>query len=110
MRRFALILALWPGFAAATEFWPLTGDEIQSTLAGQTLSYAEGVTQNFDASGVTHYFSGRPSTGRWAVREDRYCSTWPPSELWACYDVLQSGLIIRFIDDTGEITDGYLSE
>ncbi|WP_170770446.1 hypothetical protein [Ruegeria lacuscaerulensis] len=110
MRRFALILALWPDISAATEFWPLTGNEIVSALTGQKLSYGEGVWQTFDASGATQYFSGRPSSGRWAVRGDQYCSTWPPSGLWACYDVLQSGVIIRFIDDRGGITDGYLPE
>ncbi|SMO35364.1 hypothetical protein SAMN06265380_101187 [Ruegeria faecimaris] len=110
MRRFALILSLWPGVAAATEFWPLTGDEIAEAFSGKKLTYGDGIWQTFDQSGVTHYFSGRPSTGKWAVQGDQYCSVWPPSDIWACYDVLQSGVIIRFIDDAGEITDGYYPE
>ncbi|MEX0309013.1 MAG: hypothetical protein AB3N17_02080 [Tateyamaria sp.] len=106
MRRFALILALWPGFLAAEEFRKLTGDEILAALTGQKLDYGEGVWQTFDDTMLTQYFSGRPSSGRWAVRGDQYCSVWPPSDLWACYDVEQSGDVIRFVDGSGGITDG----
>ena len=72
MRRFALILLLWPGFVAADEFQQLTGDEILMALAGKKLDYGEGITQTFDSNMQTQYFSGRPSSGRWAVRDDRY--------------------------------------
>lgn len=106
MRRFALILALWPGLTAAEEFRPLTGDQISSALTGQKLDYGKGIWQTFDASMSTQYFSGRLSAGRWAVRGDQYCSQWPPSDLWACYDGQQSGDTIRFIDDNGGTTDG----
>ncbi len=106
MRRFALILLLWPGFVAADEFQQLTGDEILMALAGKKLDYGEGITQTFDSNMQTQYFSGRPSSGRWAVRDDRYCSVWPPSDFWACYDVAQSGETIRFVDDSGNTTDG----
>jgi hypothetical protein len=110
MRRFALILALWPGFLAAEEFRTLTGDEILSALTGQKLDYGEGIWQTFDDTMLTQYFSGGPSAGRWAVREDRYCSVWPPSDFWACYEVQQSGKVIRFVDDNGATTDGTLAE
>ncbi|WP_170468612.1 hypothetical protein [Ruegeria arenilitoris] len=110
MRRFALILAFWPGFLTAEEFRPLTGDEILTALSGQKLDYGEGIWQTFDDTMLTQYFSGRPSAGRWAVREDRYCSLWPPSDLWACYDVQQSGDVIRFVDDSGSTTDGVFSD
>ncbi|CAD0185226.1 hypothetical protein RUESEDTHA_02112 [Ruegeria sp. THAF57] len=106
MRRFALILLLWPGILAAEEFRALTGDEILEALTGHKLGYGKGIWQTFDASGVTNYFSGGPSAGRWAVRGDQYCSVWPPSELWACYDVRRSGQVIRFVDSNGELTDG----
>lgn len=110
MRRFALILALWPGFLPAEEFRALTGDEILSALTGKKLDYGDGVWQTFDDMMLTQYFAGRPSAGRWAVREDRYCSLWPPSDLWACYDVQQSGDVIRFVDDAGGLTDGTYAE
>ncbi|MEX0308227.1 MAG: hypothetical protein AB3N12_12660 [Ruegeria sp.] len=110
MRRFALILLIWPGGATAEEFQRLTGDEILMALSGQKLNYGEGVTQTFDDTMLTQYFSGRPSSGRWAVRDDRYCSVWPPSDYWACYDVEQSGETIRFVDDAGNTTEGTYAE
>ncbi|WP_171130129.1 MULTISPECIES: hypothetical protein [unclassified Ruegeria] len=110
MRRFALILLIWPGIAAADTFNTLSGDEILTALSGQKLDYGQGVWQVFEPSMVTNYFSGGPSTGRWAVRGDQYCSIWPPLDLWACYDVQQKGDVIRFVDDAGGITDGTYSE
>ncbi|WP_299659837.1 hypothetical protein [uncultured Ruegeria sp.] len=110
MRRFALILLLWPEVLAAEEFQQLTGDEILLALSGKKLDYGEGVSQTFDDRMHTQYFSGHPSAGRWAVREDRYCSVWPPSDIWACYDVKQLGDIIRFVDDAGGTTDGTYTE
>lgn len=109
MRRFALILALWPAVLSAEGFTRLTGDEIRAALTGKKLDYGEGISQTFDSSMSTQYFSGSPSSGRWAVRQDRYCSQWPPSDLWACYDVFQSGETIRFVGDGGDITDGTYS-
>ena len=110
MRRFALILALWPGLLAAEEFRHLSGAEIQSALTAKKLGYGEGIWQTLDDAGGTQYFSGRPSAGRWAVREGQYCSLWPPSDLWACYDVQQSGDVIRFVDENGGVTDGTYAE
>ena len=44
--------------------------------------------QTFDASGRTYYEGQRgPSYGSWQVRDDQYCSQWPPSPTWVCYDV-----------------------
>lgn len=110
MRRFALILALWPGVLAAEDFQRLSGDEILSALVGKKLGYGDGIWQTFDGAMGTQYFSGRPSAGRWAVRNGQYCSVWPPSDLWACYDVLQSGDVIRFVDESGGATDGTNAE
>ncbi len=110
MRRFALILLLLPGIVAAEGFQKLAGDEILKALSGKKLDYGEGVTQTFDENMLTQYFSGRPSSGRWAVRGDRYCSVWPPSDYWACYDIEQSGETIRFVDDAGNTTDGIYAE
>ncbi|WP_425080432.1 hypothetical protein [Ruegeria arenilitoris] len=110
MRRFALILAVWPGILAAEEFRTLTGDEILDVLTGQKLDYGDGVWQTFEETMLTQYYSGRPSAGRWAVREDRYCSVWPPSDLWACFDVQKKGDVIRFVDDSGGTTDGTYAE
>ncbi|WP_170472790.1 hypothetical protein [Ruegeria arenilitoris] len=106
MRRFALILGLVPSWLGAEEFKTLTGDEILLVLSGQKLNYGEGAWQTFDDTMLTQYFFGQPSSGRWTVREDQYCSLLPPSDLWVCYDVLQAGQTIRFVDDRGGATDG----
>ncbi|WP_171234522.1 hypothetical protein [Ruegeria sp. HKCCA6837] len=110
MRRFALILARWPGVLAADGFQKLSGEEILAALTGQKLEYGSGVWQTFDTSMVTQYFSGGPSAGRWVVREDQYCSIWPPSDLWACYDVFRNEDTIRFVDDAGGRTDGIFAQ
>ncbi len=110
MRRFALILAFLPGFALAEEFRTLSREEIVAALTGEKLGYGQGIWQTFEENMQTHYFSGGPSTGTWAVRDGRYCSVWPPSDIWACYDVLQRGDTIRFVGDSGDITDGTFAE
>ena len=110
MRRFALILAIWPSILAADEFQALSGDEILQALIGKKLEYGEGAWQTFEDSMLTQYFSVRPSSGRWAVRGDQYCSLWPPSDLWACYDVQKDGNTIRFIGEGRDITDGTYAE
>ncbi|MDP5215879.1 hypothetical protein Q5Y75_01475 [Ruegeria sp. 2205SS24-7] len=106
MRRFALILALVPGSLAAEEFRMLSGDEILAALTDRKLTYEGGATQIFESSMQTQYFSNGPSTGRWAVRGDQYCSVWPPSDIWACYNIEQKGDVIRFIGAGGDLTDG----
>ncbi|MCL6285052.1 hypothetical protein M3P21_16085 [Ruegeria sp. 2012CJ41-6] len=106
MRRFALILALVPGGLAAEEFRQLTGDEILTALIDRKLAYEGGATQTFEPSMRTQYFSSGPSAGSWAVRGDQYCSVWPPSDIWACYNIERSGDVIRFIGAGGDLTDG----
>jgi len=110
MRRFALIFAVFPVAVMAEEFKALDSDEILTALTGRTLIYEDGATQHFEDTMLTQYISDRPSSGHWAVREDQYCSLWPPSDLWACYDVQQNGDIIRFVDAGGGLTDGVYSK
>ncbi len=106
MRRFALILALCPGLVWAQEYRRLNDNEILAALSGRRLKYENGASQIFEPSMFTRYFSERPSSGRWAVRDNQYCSLWPPSDLWACYQVLKSGDVIRFVGEGGDLTDG----
>ncbi len=110
MRLFALIFAVLPGVLAAEEFQTLTGAEILDALSGHRLEYNNGASQTFDASMYTQYFSGGPSSGQWAVRDDQYCSVWPPSDLWACYTVERQGDVIRFVGSGGDITEGVYSK
>lgn len=100
-----LALSLPVGAAAGDPEWrPMTGPQITAALIGNVLDYGDK-WQDFRASGRTLYFAGSESWGYWGVREDRYCSMWPPSDLWACYDMQRAGDRLRFVGDAGDITD-----
>jgi hypothetical protein len=106
--RFAVILAvLLPTAALADDWVPLDGTAITETLTDQRLKYT-AARQHFGADGQTLYDAGRPSWGSWAVRGDQYCSVWPPSDLWTCYDVQQNDDMIRFVASDGSFSDGTL--
>lgn len=110
MRRFALI-ALLAGPVEAADWVPMDGAAIRAALTGATVRYSGDTAQDFRESGRTLYTrKGRDSWGYWEVRGDRYCSQWPPSELWACYDMARQGDAIRFIGAAGDTTDGVLAE
>ena len=82
--------------------------QITVALTDRTLSYDDGATQVFRADGATVYDKGRVSEGRWAVRGDQYCSVWPPSDQWACYDLRASadGRALTFVAGDGSTTTG----
>ncbi len=109
MRRFALMLTICaaPVAAAADEDWRfLTGPEIRAALEDRVVTY-DTARQDFRASGRTLYtFGGRDSWGYWRVQGDQYCSQWPPSDLWDCYDVYWLVDRVLFIGPTGDVTDG----
>ena len=109
MKRMAILWALWPGLLAAGEFVPLSGAEISAALTDQTLIY-EQARQVFYISGQTLYETSRPSWGRWQVRGDQYCSQWPPTDTWSCYDMARDGATLRFIAADGSVTDGTYEE
>jgi len=109
MRGLVLGLALMPNLAAA-EFQALTGAQIEAALSGRALVYDDGSTQDFRPSGRTLYNAGRPSWGYWAARGDTYCSQWPPSDGWTCYDMARQGDVLRFIAQDGSFTDGTYSD
>lgn len=102
----AIIVAgmLWPGAALAWE--PLTGPAITEALSGQTLIYDALTFQTFHASGQTDHVTERVSSGRWDVRGDQYCSSWPPSETWTCYDMEAEGDRVRFVAADGSQSEG----
>jgi len=35
---------------------------------------------------------------------------WPPSDLWACYDMERNKDVIRFVGEAGDLTDGRYAE
>ena len=105
MRRFALMLALLAPPALAEGWVPMSGEEITQALTGRTLAYPD-TTQDFRASGRTLYIhKGRESWGYWRVENDRYCSQWPPNDLWACYAMDRQGDRLRFVGERDDITE-----
>jgi len=101
-----LLMALVPMSTFAQEAWtPLNGAQISEALTDRKLTYA-AAWQEFRASGRTLYNAGQDSWGYWRVVGDQYCSQWPPSGLWDCYDMAQNGDKLRFIDAQGHATDG----
>ncbi|TCL09129.1 hypothetical protein BXY66_1172 [Shimia isoporae] len=108
MGRIAVVLgvtSLWPGLLAANDMRQLSGSEIADVLTDRTLHY-ETATQVFYASGRTLYNAGSDSWGYWQIQGDQYCSQWPPSGLWDCYDVLLNGKTVRFQGTDGSYSDG----
>jgi hypothetical protein len=107
MRIRLAFLALWAGLGltpALAEGWErLDGPAITAALAARVLGYPDGTLQDFFADGRTLYGE---SFGRWEVRDDRFCSLWPPSDRWTCFDVDRQRLDIRFTADDGTVTIG----
>ena len=113
MRQIALMIALssavspvWGG-----EWRVLNGAEVQGGAggaAGWSMAAAPGRTST--CSGRTLYNAGHDSWGYWGVRDGKYCSTWPPSDLWACYTLESDGEAIRFVGEGGDITTGRYAE
>jgi hypothetical protein len=56
-----------------------------------------GWRQSFSKGGQTTYVDagGQKTYGQWMMRGDKYCSVWPPSDRWVCYEV-----------EGGQTTDG----
>ena len=106
--RMALMMVLLATPAMAEDWLALTGDQITAALTARVVAYEGGERQQFNADGTTIYESPDISSGQWRVTDDQYCSQWPPSDRWACYDVQAeaAGLDIRFIAGDGSIATG----
>lgn len=98
----ALIAALWAG-AAQAEWVQMDDAAITAALTDQEIVYDTGPRQRFYASGRTFYDDARPSWGYWRVENGQYCSQWPPSAAWACYDFYgdETGAV-RFVGSAGD--------
>ncbi len=109
----ALIVAgsLLPTLAIAEEWTPLFEDAaIQEALADRMVRYDALTYQIFGAAGDTQYITERASEGRWAARGGQYCSVWPPSDVWTCYDFAVSGNSVRFIGSDRSVSVGTYEE
>jgi hypothetical protein len=101
----ALVAAASAVPAEEGNWTPLDGDQIRAALTDRVLEY-ETAWQDFRSSGRTLYHAGSDSWGYWRVQGDQYCSQWPPSDLWTCYDMDRQGNALRFVGETGDITRG----
>ncbi len=88
----------------ATADWVALDDAaIAAVLTDVEIVYDAGPTQRFYASGRTFYDNGRPSWGDWQARAGQYCSQWPPSDHWACYDFFEDETgAVRFVGSAGD--------
>ena len=101
----AMCLISMPNLARAEGWTVLDGQGIDLALAGRKLQY-ETSTQDFRASGKTLYVTNRDSWGNWSIRGDQYCSQWPPSSGWNCYNVYlnDDGGTVRFVGEPADVT------
>jgi hypothetical protein len=101
----AVLLLAQPLWA---EDWRVLDDAgIAAALAARVVMYEDGATQNFFQDGRTLYQAGfGESWGTWWVDGGQYCSTWPPSEVPACYGVEMLGLDLRFTGKGGDVSVG----
>ncbi len=69
------------------------GHDAEAKLNNSTAWYLplgpDSARQYFDKGGQTPYLdaSGQRTQGNWLMRGDQYCSVWPPSDHYSCYDV-----------------------
>ena len=106
MRSLILCLAL-AGPVLAEDWRKLDDAGITAALSARVLGYDDGSTQNFFQDGRTLYQAGSgESWGKWWVEGGKYCSTWPPSDVPACYGVEAQGLDLRFTSGSGDVSVG----
>lgn len=107
LKRLTAVMFLSPLMAMAEGWVPLFEDaEIQAALADRVVRYDALTFQRFGAAGDTQYMTERASEGRWAARGGQYCSVWPPSDTWTCYDFQVNGEQVRFIGADRSISVG----
>ena len=111
MRCLMIATMLLPGLAMAADWEPLRRDDaIRKALSDRTLRYDAYTTQYFSKAGETVYYTERAASGRWDARGGQYCSTWPPSDTWACYDIEVMEDRVRFIASDRSQSEGWTAE
>jgi hypothetical protein len=109
LRSAFLVVTLCFGLPAMAAEVKLNGAAIKDLLSDITLTSTETgreVEQVFQKSGVTFTVDVEAklqSTGFWKLEGDKYCSQWPPSEHWSCYDVYggDQGVVV-FVSSLGK--------
>lgn len=100
-----LTVLLCQSVAAAEK--KLDGAAIAVALDNVTLTSTENdrkIEQVFQSSGATFTIDVQTkalSQGFWRVEGDKYCSQWPPSEHWSCYDMFTNQAGVVFVSSNG---------
>ena len=111
MRGLAVFLILCPTLVLAEAWVQLTTDDaIREALTGRTVRFDAYTIQHFNTAGQTRFVTERAADGLWEVRSGQYCSSWPPSVVWTCYDFAVNGDAVRFIGATGSVSEGRIVE
>lgn len=105
--RLILFFVVWANPLMAQDWQKLDGLEINQALKSQTFDFGMG-KQDFLPDGRTSYQEQEKSWGRWKIKNGQYCSLWPPSDVWVCYDLESKhfGLWLRFTGSNGRIFTG----
>jgi hypothetical protein len=107
MKRIAFLIWFALAGCAFADEKLLDGATLKNVLSDVTLTSNEtgrAIEQVFQAGGVTFTVdveSKAQSSGFWRIEGDKYCSQWPPSEHWACYDVLSNEQGVVFVSSNG---------
>jgi hypothetical protein len=103
-----LLVCLALASPALADGWRKLDDAgITAALSARVLGYEDGSTQTFFQDGRTLYaVKGGESWGKWWVAGGQYCSSWPPSDVAACYGVEAQGLDLRFTSQGGDESVG----
>jgi hypothetical protein len=86
----------------------LDAEALKSLLSDITLTSTESgrvIEQVFQASGATFTIdieTRQQSQGFWKLQGDKYCSQWPPSENWECFDVYGNDQGVAFVSSYGK--------
>jgi hypothetical protein len=98
------LLTVTPAFSAEVK---LDGKAIQMLLSDAKYVSSDdshATEQVFQASGATFTIDVATkalSQGFWRVEGDKYCSAWPPSDYWSCYDVVTTDNGVVFVSSGG---------
>jgi len=115
----AMAVMVWDGGGNADAAERKLGDDEIMAFLPTIVATGDNTRQTFTASGNTTYsISGRDTFGTWTTRGGQYCSQWPPSTAWACYDVLlddapgaDGAPQLIWISESGErILNGYMKK
>ncbi len=86
----------------------LGAGELKDLLSNIRLTSTETgreIEQVFQASGATFTIdveTHQQSQGFWKLQGDKYCSQWPPSENWECFDVYGNDQGVVFVSSYGK--------